>query len=77
VPFRLVEMMSPGQWRQLGLAAGLTDTAIDDRDAGVCETAQGSLLAQLSRRWPHRIFAGSPARSGNRFIDLTAERIAA
>ena len=44
-PFGWVEMMrSPDEGRHWNWPRVLMDTAIDDRDAGVCETARGSLL---------------------------------
>lgn len=44
-PFGRVELMrSKDDGRTWGFPEVLMDTAIDDRDAGVCETARGSLL---------------------------------
>ncbi|HUG81367.1 MAG TPA: sialidase family protein [Bryobacterales bacterium] len=77
-PFGWVEMMrskdngATWAWPQV-----LMDTAIDDRDAGVCETAQGSLLVTTftSLAYIEYLKEAKPG-AGNRFIDWTAERIA-
>ena len=54
------------------------DTAIDDRDAGVCETKQGSLLVTTftSLAYAEYLDGAKPGDKG-RFLDWTEERIAA
>ncbi len=55
----------------------LMDTAIDDRDAGICETGQGSLLVTTftSLAYVPRL-EEVERRSSERFKDWTPERIA-
>ena len=78
-PFGWVEMMrsrdggESWSWPRI-----LMDTAIDDRDAGVCETAQGSLLVTTftSLAYVGYLNEAEVGTSG-RFTDWTAETIAA
>ncbi len=77
-PFGWVEMMrSKDNGETWGFPRVLMDTAIDDRDAGVCETAQGSLLVTTFTSLAYVDYM-EKARPGtkNRFIDWTADRIA-
>ena len=56
----------------------LMDTAIDDRDAGVCETAQGSLLVTTFTSLASVDYLNqAKAGPSGRFTDWTAETIAA
>ena len=78
-PFGWVEMMrSKNGGRTWGWPRVLMDTAIDDRDAGVCETKQGSLLVTTftSLAYAEYLDAAKPGDKG-RFQDWTEERIAA
>ena len=78
-PFGWVELMRSSDggrswtWPQV-----LMDSAIDDRDAGVCETAQGSLLVTTftSLAYAEYLSAAEPGKSG-RFVDWSEERISA
>ncbi len=78
-PFGWVELMrSPDGGQSWGWPQVLMDSAIDDRDAGVCETAQGSLLVTTftSLAYTDYLSAAEPGKSG-RFIDWTEDRILA
>lgn len=78
-PFGWVEIMRSGDgghtwsWPRV-----LMDTAIDDRDAGVCETKQGSLLVTTftSTGYADYFRAAKPGTKG-RFTSWTEERIGA
>ena len=78
-PFGWVEMMRSedggGSWSWPRI---LMDSATDDRDAGVCETKQGSLLVTTftSLAYVAYLNEAKPGISG-RFMDWTPERIAA
>ncbi len=77
-PFGWVEMMrSKDGGETWGFPRILMDTAIDDRDAGVCETPQGSLLVTTFTSLAYVDYF-SKARPGtnDRFNDWTDERMA-
>ena len=78
-PFGWVEMMrsrdggESWSWPRI-----LTDSAIDDRDAGVCETAEGSLLVTTFTSLAYVEYLNqAEAGTSDRFTDWTAERISA
>ena len=78
-PFGWVEMMRSSDGGQTwSWPRVLMDTSIDDRDAGVCETARGSLLVTTFTSIGYSEFL-SDARPGvqGRFFEWTEERIAA
>ena len=78
-PFGWVELMrSSDEGRSWSWPQVLMDSAIDDRDAGVCETAQGSLLVTTftSLAYAEYLSAAEPGKSG-RFFDWSEERISA
>ena len=72
-PFGWVEMMrSKDGGKSWGWPRVLMDTAIDDRDAGVCETAQGSLLATTFTSLAYiEYMAKAEAGTKGRFTDWT------
>ena len=78
-PFGRVELMRSGDkgaswsWPRV-----LADSAIDDRDAGVCETKLGSLLVTTftSLGYVDFLNEAKPGTKG-RFMDWTSDRIAA
>ena len=78
-PFGRVEMMRSkdggGSWNWPRV---LMDSATDDRDAGVCETQQGSLLVTTftSLAYVNYLKEAKPGTRG-RFMEWTDERIAA
>ena len=78
-PFGWVEMMrSKDDGQTWGWPRVLMDTAIDDRDAGVCETPQGSLLVTTftSLAYSDYFKKAKPGSTG-RFTDWTEEKMAA
>jgi len=78
-PFGRVEMMrSKDGGRTWGWPRVLMDTAIDDRDAGVCETPQGSLLVTTftSLAYVDSLEDAKPGSSGP-VGDWTSEKIGA
>ncbi len=77
-PFGWVEMMrSTDGGRTWGWPRVLMDTAIDDRDAGVCETARGSLLVTTftSLAYIEYMKEAKPGTKG-RFTKWTKEGLA-
>ena len=77
-PFGWVEMMrSNDGGRTWGWPRVLMDTAIDDRDAGVCETARGSLLVTTftSLAYIEYMNEAEPGKKG-RFTKWTKEGLA-
>ena len=78
-PFGWVEIMrSKDDGQTWGWPRVLMDTAIDDRDAGVCETPQGSLLVTTftSLAYIDYFKEAKPGASG-RFTDWTEEKMSA
>jgi Neuraminidase (sialidase) len=78
-PFGWVEIMrSKDDGQTWGWPRVLMDTAIDDRDAGVCETQQGSLLVTTftSLAYIDYFKEAKPGASG-RFTDWTEEKMSA
>ena len=78
-PFGWVEIMrSKDDGQTWGWPRVLMDTAIDDRDAGVCETQQGSLLVTTftSLAYIDYFQQAKPGARG-RFTDWTKEKMAA
>ena len=78
-PFGWVEMMRSKDggefwsWPRI-----LTDSAIDDRDAGVCETAEGSLLVTTFTSLAYVEYLNqAEAGTSDRHTDWTAEKISA
>ncbi len=78
-PFGWVEMMrSKDDGQTWGWPRVLMDTAIDDRDAGVCETPQGSLLVTTFTSLGYiDYFRKAKPGSTGRFTDWTEEKMAA
>ena len=77
-PFGWVEMMrSKEDGRSWGWPQVLMDSATDDRDAGICETHQGSLLVTTftSLAYVRYLNEAKPGSSGR--LHWTTERIAA
>ena len=77
-PFGWVEMMrSKDGGRTWGWPRVLMDTAIDDRDAGVCVTARGSLLVTTftSLAYIEYMKEAAPGKKG-RFTEWTQEGLA-
>ena len=77
-PFGWVEMMrSKDGGETWGFPCILMDTAIDDRDAGVCETPQGSLLVTTFTSLAYMdYFKEAKPGTNDRFNDWTEERMA-
>ena len=77
-PFGWVEMMrSKDGGETWGFPRILMDTAIDDRDAGVCETPQGSLLVTTFTSLAYMdYFKEAKPGTNDRFNDWTEERMA-
>ena len=78
-PFGWVEMMrSKDDGKTWCWPRVLMDTAIDDRDAGVCETPQGSLLVTTFTSLDYiDYFRKAKPGSTGRFTDWTEEKMAA
>lgn len=78
-PFGRVELMRSGDGgRSWSWPRVLMDSPIDDRDAGVCETGQQSLLVTTFTSLAYVDFMrGAQPGSAGRFVQWTAERIAA
>jgi len=77
-PFGWVEMMrSKDGGETWAFPRILMDTAIDDRDAGVCETPQGSLLVTTFTSLAYMdYFKEAKPGTNDRFNDWTEERMA-
>ena len=76
-PFGWVELMRSGDGGQSwGWPRVLMDSSTDDRDAGICETADGSLLVTTftSLAYVDYLDDAKPGASG-RFMNWTADRI--
>ena len=78
-PFGWVEIMrSKDDGQTWGWPRVLMDTAIDDRDAGVCETPQGSLLVTTFTSLAYiSYFKEAKPGARGRFNDWTKEKMAA